>query len=1577
MNVFIKAVVFVTSLSGLLASCSEEVSVESGSDASDTATAVVGAISTDNTTVFVSFSKAMGPSAEDSGNYVITQETVNSEVGTLIIKAAYFPVDDTEHTSVILETSPQNEVTYRVQVAGIKDADGNPIIGIIAVPGGTIDTSSVAFAGSAPSQIDVTVVDDGVGGIAGWVDVNDNSVVDAGDSLSNSSGNNIVLTDFNGDGVVDNWVDNDTSDTVTAGDVVSGFQDTDGDGITDSQELYGENIYIEKANGEVVVFAVTSDPTKADTDGDGLTDLEELNYGSNPRNVDTDSDSLNDNQELNVIYSSPYSADSDGDGLEDGLEFNTLQTSPIHADTDGDQLADDVELFERYRNPRIADLPKLALVPGNHTIVLNEVFTYTDSTGNEVAVESSSSALLGTGTSSEVLEIDETVDEEIRSFTGNFTVRGGLSDNQTSNTLGVFIWGEAQLGFDRQDNVITTTGTDTTSILESQRVLEESYSKGNLLSTSSEVIRDVQNALLNVEVSLRNQGDIAFSVTDVEVAMLRVRPGTRELEPLATLLPQAGSSAVYHLGPFAGEIGPLVFSDENFPVGLAEELLRNPSGIAFRIANYSIIDEFGRQFTYINQEVKDVTAGLVIDYGFEGVDRYQMAASGLKDLNTGAVLGMFDAQGRPTGLPLPFLLESQLGWERNPTTADAIIAGIDGVAQTAALGDDVQRVTVGTRGLGIGEVIIEAGPNGLLDSITDPNSSNMKAVTRGFDTSATCGTDAPVIFQGRKACSTASQCTCTQANGCPTEVLQDAEPNNVDFVNALCDGPQIITRVGGYENKVGSYRWIALTDADLATSSDVDSIVMKPGESFKLAFVQDLDEDGLFGREEFMAGSTDSPVNQEDNVAFGDTYRLPVVGVANPNGCDFQLLPEFCGEEANQSVRIPLADSRDTDRDGMEDATELELGWEVVANGQPRRKVYSSPTLRDSDGDGLTDWQERDIRFSCGQQFYIAGENRQVNGDYFGPLRQGEFAFSENTIVAYPSGYKNQLLHYPDPFDSVLSPMDVLVSDDLMSQLMDYANTVEPLYINRVAPYCQPDELDPTTADPNDYISRAVALDPQNVDTDGDGISDGTELMGYDVNLAVTAALDFSHVIEDPDTVIFAAQGDDVLLREFSKTIKQDDVILLPGPNGQFDTDYAALYLLDTDIGANMSILSIRAAQRIRSNPLDTDTDDDLLSDGAEWALGTNPVIAGDVGDLKDSDGDGVFDIDESRGLDIQVNGATLRVQSNPASPDTDGDGLPDFVEYQVGSNPSNADTDGDGLSDYDEFSSGQFAQYAVYVDRFDNFVLDASTSMKYGTLLNNNDSDTDGLTDGEEVAGYSLVTLQNGSPTALFVQTNPLSDDSDADGLTDKDELETVVHFGTPDKMTNPLVSDTDADGIDDGKEATNGTDPLVPDRKVTVTYYEISLYDSSEIKSDWDWVLRIQDPGALAPGDVVSTDEDYYDYCTPLLSCDFQGKTAYISPLTTPPTDGFFVSLGKQYFLASLQPAASKAFTLTANQYFSLSGILLQYDGSDDYSCISEFNQSYGYTDVAAQTLINGETNLSEGTCKSSIRYTIQVSN
>ncbi|MCF7837945.1 MAG: OmpA family protein [Candidatus Marinimicrobia bacterium] len=86
---------------------------------------------------------------------------------------------------------------------------------------------------------------------------------------------------------------------------------------------------------------------------------------------------------------------------------------------------------------------------------------------------------------------------------------------------------------------------------------------------------------------------------------------------------------------------------------------------------------------------------------------------------------------------------------------------------------------------------------------------------------------------------------------------------------------------------------------------------------------------------------------------------------------------------------------------------------------------------------------------------------------------------------------------------------------------------------------------------------------------------------------------------------------------------------------------------------------------------------------------------------------------------------------------DSDGDGLTDAEEIEMGTDPFNPDTDGDGLTDYEEVRT-------------------------YFTDPLNPDSDWDGLTDGAEVHIYA---------------TDPLNPDTDAGGVSDGHE---VIEDGT-----------------------------------------------------------------------------------------------------------------------------------------------------------------------------------------------------
>jgi len=130
------------------------------------------------------------------------------------------------------------------------------------------------------------------------------------------------------------------------------------------------------------------------------------------------------------------------------------------------------------------------------------------------------------------------------------------------------------------------------------------------------------------------------------------------------------------------------------------------------------------------------------------------------------------------------------------------------------------------------------------------------------------------------------------------------------------------------------------------------------------------------------------------------------------------------------------------------------------------------------------------------------------------------------------------------------------------------------------------------------------------------------------------------------------------------------------------------------------------------------------------------------------------------------VESVSFSVRALDPGGDVDNDGLDNQDEFNYNTDFENPDTDSDGLSDGEE------------VNQFDTTPTVA-------------DTDNDGLIDGDEVDRY---------------ETNPSSDDTDGDKLLDGAEID---RYGT-----DPLTQDTDGDGIDDGAEVNNyNTDPTKPD--------------------------------------------------------------------------------------------------------------------------------------------------------------------
>ncbi len=646
-------------------------------EADTTPPTVTDAFPNNSTTVVVLFSEAVSEEAVNPTSYSIT----GSDGKEVLITEGSI---NEQGNKVTLSTTLLIEgVTYTVLVTGVEDSEGNVIVNdgvgnkatFTGPPSDDKEPPKVANAGATNNTTVVVTFNEPVQkenaeNPAHYSIFRDSlatqSVLVIKEAVLSEDGLTITLTTGSQAEIlytvevtnVKDLAGNQISpkDRLTGATNVATFigrpptgkaVDSDGDGLSDSEEQRGWIVTVQLADGTTAKREVTSDINSKDTDEDGIADRDEKTYLTDPRNADTDEDQLTDYQELNQIYSNPAVQDTDEDGLADGLEFNFFKTSPTLADTDGDQFSDADEIDQSFRNPRLADLPLHTIDVGEVEVELNVEIDYITTEGTQKTEQNDQSVTLERSNSQESSTSDTTTLE--------WFAKASLETEVGASFPSSFA-AEATFKAEAGVGASGTFEMNNTSKQAAQNAYNQSQNVSNQSGVSETLERRVAGGKLVLPLIIQNAGDIAFTLSDVEVTALYPNPrNPTSFIPIGTLL--SSTSTTYNLGTIDAKRGPFKFETQADEVNpdLIDELLRNPQGILLEVSNFDITDEFDNNFSFQQQDVTERTAPIVIDFGDGRVERYWVAVSTGREIGGDRIV--FDENGKVVGITLREALE--------------------------------------------------------------------------------------------------------------------------------------------------------------------------------------------------------------------------------------------------------------------------------------------------------------------------------------------------------------------------------------------------------------------------------------------------------------------------------------------------------------------------------------------------------------------------------------------------------------------------------------------------------------------------------------------------------------------------------------------------------------------------------------------------------------------------------------------------------------------------------------------------------------------------------------------------------
>jgi len=592
----------------------------------------------------------------------------------------------------------------------------------------------------------------------------------------------------------------------------------------------------------------------------------------------------------------------------------------------------------------------------------------------------------------------------------------------------------------------------------------------------------------------------------------------------------------------------------------------------------------------------------------------------------------------------------------------------------------------------------------------------------------------------------------------------------------------------------------------------------------------DYEPDGLVNSNEFI-NNTNPESSDTDGDGLHDQAEVDIHGT-KPDVADSDGDGLDDGEEINTYGTNPNV--ADHDGDGTNDGDEVDAGTDPLNGASFPASILGdlvytnglTGTIYVTTSDGTT---VRTNMFSDPGPYavtnlptltnYVISAYRDSNGDSMMDTWEAQGVYTNNPIwLTNTMTNVNIILEHPlvdtdgdglTDFDEVNTYFsDATTNDTDGDSMPDGWEVANDPAVQVLVPDGGGDFDDDDLVNSNEYVA---GTDPANPDTDGDNMPDGWEVLypnAVNPTNGADGAIDFAGESPSPDGLINSNEYAWMTNPELWDT-DGDGVSDKQEVDAGSNPTNPASYLVS--IGGSVTYTGAQTGPvyAVLTEGLNTSTAQVTLAgiSGPYAFANLDTLLTYSVTAFRDSDTNGILDTWEPSGIYTNnpivqptnnVTGADV-ILMDPAALDTDNDGLTDMDEHYIhNSDPLNPDTDGDGMPDGWEFTN-RVAVDLLVADGTNDFDADGLVnSNEYAASCDPNNVDTDGdsMWDGWEFTYPSAVNPTNPADANLDL------DAPQADGLSNSNEFV----WGT-----NPEVWDTDGDSMPDGWETiyTNAVHP------------------------------------------------------------------------------------------------------------------------------------------------------------------------